>query len=114
MSLIKVGLLEYGFCKKYFNRNEPLTIRKLLSSILFQISADLEKNGGQKCSTGQRFICTEVTYYKIHILIEEKITQINSLGNYLEFTYLRKEATNRWADIGKEGIFGSRIFQSTE
>ena len=26
------------------------------------------KNGGQKCSTGQRFIFTEVTFYKIHIL----------------------------------------------
>ena len=33
------------------------------------ISADLEKNGGQKCSTGQRFIFTEVTFYKIHILV---------------------------------------------
>ena len=69
VSLIKVGLLEYGFCKKYFNRNEPLTIRKLLSSILFQISADLEKNGGQKCSTGQSFILSKVTFYKIHISV---------------------------------------------
>ena len=33
-----------------------------------QISTDLEKNGRQKCSTGQRFIFTEVTFYKIHIL----------------------------------------------
>ena len=29
------------------------------------ISTDLEKNGGQKCSTGQRFTFTEVTFYKI-------------------------------------------------
>ena len=28
----------------------------------------LEKNGGQKCSTDQRFIFIEVTFYKIHIL----------------------------------------------
>ena len=27
-----------------------------------------KKNRGQKCSTGQRFIFTEVTFYKIHIL----------------------------------------------
>ena len=60
--------LKYGFCKKLFGTNEPLTSWKLLSSIFFQISADLEKNWGQKCSTGQRFICTEVTSYKIHIL----------------------------------------------
>ena len=44
------------FVKSYFGKNEPL------------ISADLEKNGGQKCSTGQRFNFTEVTFYKIHIL----------------------------------------------
>ena len=29
------------------------------------ISADLEK----KCLTGQRFLCTEVSSYKIHILV---------------------------------------------
>ena len=34
----------------------------------FFSSADLEKKWEQKCSTGQRFICTEVTSYKIHIL----------------------------------------------
>ena len=32
------------------------------------LSADLEKKWGQKGSTGQRFICIEVTSYKIHIL----------------------------------------------
>ena len=44
------------FCPPFFSR-----------SVL--ISADLEKNGGQKCSTGQRFIFTEATFYKIHILV---------------------------------------------
>jgi hypothetical protein len=38
------------------------------TSKILRICADLEKNGGQNCSTGQRFICTEVTSYKIHIL----------------------------------------------
>ena len=28
------------------------------------------KKWGKKCSNGQRFICTEVTSYKIHILVE--------------------------------------------
>ena len=32
------------------------------------ISADPAKKWGKKCSTGQRFICTEVTSYKINIL----------------------------------------------
>ena len=34
------------------------------------ISADVEKKWGQNCSTCQRFICTEGTSYKIHILID--------------------------------------------
>ena len=34
----------------------------------FQISADLGKKWRRKGSTGQRFICTKVTSYKIHIL----------------------------------------------
>ena len=46
-------MLKYGFCK----------------STSIQYSADLEKNGGQKCSTGRRFIFTEITFYKIHISI---------------------------------------------
>ena len=32
-------------------------------------STDPAKKWGKKCSTGQRFICTEVTSYKIHTLI---------------------------------------------
>ena len=56
------------FVRSYFDKNEPLTSWTLFSSLFVQISADLEKKWGQKCSTGQRFICTEVTSYKIHIL----------------------------------------------
>ena len=59
------------FAKSYFGKNEPLTSWTLLSPVFFQISADLEKHGGQKCSTGQRFIFTEVTFYKIHILVSD-------------------------------------------
>ena len=52
------------FVRSYFGKNEPLT----RWTLFFQISTDLEKKWGQKCSTGQRFICTEVTSYKIHTL----------------------------------------------
>ena len=51
------------FVRSYFGTNEPLTSQKVR----------------KKCSTGQRFICTEVevspslytevTSYKIHILV---------------------------------------------
>ena len=69
----------------YFDRNEPLTSWTLLSPNFFQISADLEKNGGQKCSTGQRFISIEVcTSYKIHNL--EKKHGKNVLGGKKNFT----------------------------
>ena len=65
-----------GFCKKYFDKNEPLT------------SADLEKNGGQKCSPGQRFIFTEVTFYKIHILVLSSnglFQMVKNEGSYCGF-----------------------------
>ena len=52
------------FVRCYFGTNEFLTSWTLFSSLC----ADLEKKWGQKCSTGQRFICTQVTSYKIHIL----------------------------------------------
>ena len=41
----------------------------LYDMIKWMISADLEKKWGQKGSTVQRFICTEVASYKIHTLV---------------------------------------------
>jgi hypothetical protein len=49
-------ILKYGFCKKSPRKYAPLTSWTLFSSVFFQISTDLEKNGGKKCSTGQRCI----------------------------------------------------------
>ena len=44
----------------------------------------LVKKWGKKCSTGQRFICTEVTSYKIHSLLEfflcRKAAQVTQEG----------------------------------
>ena len=57
-SYFESSKMSYGFCKSYFGKNEPLTSWTFLSSLIFQISR----------STGQRFICIEVTSYKIHSL----------------------------------------------
>ena len=57
--------LKYGFRKKLlrykgtFDQLNPFAL------------TDLEKKWGQKGSTGQRFICSELTSYKIHILEHE-------------------------------------------
>ena len=61
------------FLRSYFDTNEPLTSWTLLSPLFFPYHCWLDliwkKKWGKKCSTGQRFICTEVTSYKIHILV---------------------------------------------
>jgi hypothetical protein len=57
------------FVRSYFGTSEPLTSWTLLFSLFFQISTGLDKKWGKKCSTGQRFICIEVTSYKIHTLV---------------------------------------------
>ena len=53
------------FVRSYFGTSDQLNPFVLTS----KINTDLEKKWGQKGSTGQRFICIEVTSYKIHTLI---------------------------------------------
>ena len=48
----------------------------------FSTIADLEKKWGQKCSTGQRFICIEVTSYKIHTFTMSAIYGFHSKNNF--------------------------------
>ena len=67
------------FIRSYFDTNESLTSLTLFSSLFVQISADLEKKWGQKGSTGQRFICIEVTSYKIHTLEDGETLIFNRL-----------------------------------
>ena len=55
----KIDYLSMDFVTSYFGTNEPLTSWTLFSS-LFAGSVLI------RCSTGQRFICTEGTCYKIH------------------------------------------------
>ena len=64
--------LKYGFCKKLLRYKWTSVQLNTFVFIFFPdqcwSGADLEKKWRQKCSTGQRFICTEITSYKIHIL----------------------------------------------
>ena len=54
----------------------------------FPDSTDLEKKWGQKGSTGQRFICSELTSYKIHILEQFFLTVgQNHFGNKILFLH---------------------------
>ena len=50
------------------------------------------KKGGNKCLTGQRFICTEVASYKIHIL----------MPIFNENTYLDEELMIAWFGFNRE------------
>ena len=56
-----IDMLKYEFCKRL--------LRYKWKSDQSVQSTDLEKKWGQKGSIGQRFIFTEVTSYKIHILV---------------------------------------------
>ena len=58
------------FVRSYFDTNEPLTSWTFFSSLFDWLHSKPVKKWGKKCSTSQRFIGTEVTSYKIHILVE--------------------------------------------
>ena len=57
-------LLKYGFRKNLLRYKWTSDHLNTFSLLFFQISADLEKKWGKKCSTGQKLISTEVTSYK--------------------------------------------------
>ena len=58
------------FVRSYFGTNEPMTSLTLFSSLSDWSHSKPVKKRGKKCATDQRFICTEVTSYKIHTLID--------------------------------------------
>ena len=62
------------FVRSYFGTNELLTSWTLFSSLFDWFAMWPVKKCGKKCSTGQRFICTKVTSYKIHILVAPVVT----------------------------------------
>ena len=97
--------LKYGFHKKYFQKNEPLTSWTLFSPVFFQISADsvlIWKKRGKKV-----FNWTEVHFfgsisYEIHILIGFPKTFDNFLtcckcmiGHWIARNYPRSKVVNQ-------------------
>ena len=52
------------FLRSYFGTNKPDFFPHFLTGLLYKHGKPVKK-----CSTGQRFICTEVTSYKIHTLV---------------------------------------------
>ena len=80
-----LALLKYGW--SYLGRNEPLTSWTLFSSLFDWFAVWPVQKWGKKCSTGQRFIFTKVTSYKIHTL--------DRLNNFKIFIYFRL----RWNKI---------------
>ena len=60
------------FVRGYSSTNKPLTSFVLT---FFQISTDLDKKWGKKCSTGQMFICIKVPSDKIHTLTPNYLFQ---------------------------------------
>ena len=84
---ILLNFLEKLTSTKIWILQELLTSWTLLSSLFFQISTDLDKGWGKKCSTGQRLIFIEVTSYKIHNLMfdnESKFYMYSSLLSCLD------------------------------
>ena len=69
----------------------------------------VEHWGGQKCSTGQKFIFTEVTFYKIHILQFAYSHLFNKRGAWNKRGGGAKVAKSLNVELGineEGGIFG--------
>ena len=64
--------LKYGFCKKLLWCKWTSDQLNTFVLTFFQTSTDLDKKWGKKCSTGQRFIWIEVTFYNIHTLANKQ------------------------------------------
>ena len=65
ISWTKYLLLKYGFCMKLLMNLWPVDNFFLT---FWLVHSKASQKVRKKCSTGQRFICTKVTSYKIHIL----------------------------------------------
>ena len=65
---------------------------------------------GQKCSTGQRFICTEVTSYKIHILGTSKSVGARQYCVELLY-YLMSSLTVGW--LGSDSEIFWAVFRAS-
>ena len=62
------------------------------------LRSDLEKKRGKKCSTGQRFICTEVTSNEIHTLV-----LLKKWADKMQAAAYNEAGTLLWYDGGAGG-----------
>ena len=77
------------------------------------LSGLLQTQWGKKCSTGQRFICTEVTSYKIHILVSSNFSLLfideEPKAETLAIRFASAENTKKFKDA-----FDSAVVSITE
>ena len=93
-------LLKYWFCKKYFDRNEPLTSWTFCPSFFPSSAPDLEKTEDKVFNWhGQRFILTKVTFYKIHILVN--FPQMHERGKAVEVGLIVNQTCQKKILCGK-------------
>ena len=89
-------LLKYGFCKKLLQYKWTSEQLNTFFLPFWLVCCVTIQNVRKKCSTGQRFICAEVTSYKIHFLIDiskiQKSRNLNTCRN-LEINVLFKLAS---------------------
>ena len=77
----KEKLLKYGFCK--------MLHRYKWTSDQLNVHSKLVKKWWKKCSTSQRFICIEVTSYKIHISVNPTQIPIKAYCPLSALKYVR-------------------------
>ena len=87
------------FVRSYFATNEPVEhfFPHILTGFLYTHSKPVKK-WGKKCLTGQRFICTEVTSYKIHTLAWKKLIRIHEMHTYDLFFIKIPQSNQRLLD----------------
>ena len=80
--------LKYGFHKKYFRKNEPLTSWTLFSPVFFQISTDQHWSGkkrGEKVFNWSEVHFFGSTSYEIHILTQSPVQKLNISMEFKKF-----------------------------
>jgi hypothetical protein len=92
LSLFELIVPEYDFVRSNFSTNEPLTSQKMRKFF----------------STGQTFICIEVTSYKIHILVISFKNFANTRLSALNFKSFSRLPDFFFITVGQNN-FGNKI-----
>ena len=71
---------------------------------------------GKKCYTGQRFICTVVTFYKIHILVALALVVSDDVGFAVPFTKAREKVSVRGSGVqqSKHNVIICRVVRRSQ